>query len=101
MAAAPPLPNATAVAVSIYDTCIPCARTGLTGHSGPPTPPTVRKHKRKKKTPRQNRQKEEAKEKYNLGRAWAPLLSALLLPPVLRGHSPASHAPYPRGAQKL
>ena len=56
------------------------ARTGLTGHSGPPTPPTVRKDKRKKKSPPHSRQKEKAKEKYILGRAWAPLLSALLLP---------------------
>ena len=69
-------------------TSFPCTRTGLTGHSGSPTPPTIKKNKGKKKSLLLSRQKEMTKERYILGRAWAPLLSALLLPPVLWGHSP-------------
>ena len=82
-------------------TFMPCARTGLTGHSGPPTPPTVRKKQRKDKGKRRTPSqppKKKTKGKYILGWAWAPLLSATVLPPVLWGYSPDSHAPHSRGA---
>ena len=47
------------------------------------------------------RQKGKTKERYILGRAWAPLLSALALLPILWGNSLDFHVPRPCGAQKL
>ena len=58
----------------------PGPRTGLTGHNGDPH------HAEKEVDKGQRKGQRKAKGKGNiLGRAWAPLLSALALPPVLRG----------------
>ena len=104
MAAAPPLPIAATVAVSRY-TRHKSWSTGLTGHSDPQVPREKKrkykgKDKGKKERPSPRPPKGKTTEGYILGRAWAPLLSALFFP-VLRRDPPRANASHPCGAQEF
>ena len=85
---------AAVVGFSTYH--VPGPGAAYTGHMEPPYHQREERRRRLDKPP-----KKKTKEKYILGQAWAPLLSLLVLPPILWRHSPYSDAPHPRGAQKF